>query len=288
MTEDSGVPEGLGTNRFIDTVRRLVGAAALIVILTYLYQFFGRGFSENTEQWGQFGDYVGGVLNPIIALAALSAILYAIRIQRTELDKAIKAFNDQARLAKEQKFDSKFFNMVSLYDGGMKGVSREFDGQEYSGYAAVKQCLYEFLYKVSEFAEYYRTKKEVGFAGDFYPLLGGYSNYYLGNSTMLMVIMKIIDISDIIEKSDIDFEDKQNYHKLFSSYISDETKAWMYIFFIFTKREGKVPPVYGCQGTFLQYMSEKAPPSVKIPSETLAYICGEIVSIVQKSNANQD
>ncbi|MCY1268505.1 hypothetical protein D9M68_94260 [compost metagenome] len=55
-----------------DRVLILAIVAAFIciafVLLTY-FSFLGKGsFSRDAAVWGQFGDYVGGMLNPIFAL----------------------------------------------------------------------------------------------------------------------------------------------------------------------------------------------------------------------------
>jgi len=76
----------------IDNTRRLLNicwtfTAILIVasVGTYVYNFCGRGISESPEQWGQFGDYLGGILNPIISLINLIVLTYlSISISRIE------------------------------------------------------------------------------------------------------------------------------------------------------------------------------------------------------------
>ena len=57
---------------------------AISVIVLYFFIFRG-GLSASQEVWGQFGDYMGGVLNPLLALMALLALLRTIVIQSEEL-----------------------------------------------------------------------------------------------------------------------------------------------------------------------------------------------------------
>jgi len=66
---------------------RLLGGALIgivIVIGSYFVHFRGLPFGTQ-EHWGQFGDYVGGLLNPIVALFALAALFQSIGIQQEEL-----------------------------------------------------------------------------------------------------------------------------------------------------------------------------------------------------------
>ena len=58
--------------------------AAGFILWVYSTVFTGL-VSEKHDAWGQFGDYVGGTLNPLFALIALFALLYTIKIQVSEL-----------------------------------------------------------------------------------------------------------------------------------------------------------------------------------------------------------
>ena len=65
-----------------------------------------QNLSKNTGNWGTFGDYVGGILNPFIAAFAFYLIRETYKLQRTELKETRKllkvstdAQNDQVKLA---------------------------------------------------------------------------------------------------------------------------------------------------------------------------------------------
>ena len=68
-------------------VALLVGAgSSLLLIGLYFYRFPG-GLSGRPEDWGVFGDYVGGVLSPILAFASFIVVLvslYESRIQAAQ------------------------------------------------------------------------------------------------------------------------------------------------------------------------------------------------------------
>src|SRR5687768_8624156 len=55
----------------------LFGGVAILALLLYAIRFIDRGWSTDPGDWGVFGDYIGGVFNPIIALITL---LVTIRI----------------------------------------------------------------------------------------------------------------------------------------------------------------------------------------------------------------
>lgn len=84
--------------------------AYLLVFGMYFYFFGEAPIVARNELWGQFGDFVGGVLNPLFALLAFGALLYTIiltheelgltrnelKLTRTELSKTAKAATKQA------------------------------------------------------------------------------------------------------------------------------------------------------------------------------------------------
>jgi hypothetical protein len=63
--------------------------------MLYFTLYVGRGISTEPDAWGQFGDYVGGVMNPIVALGALLLLAVGVRIQNETLREARKQLNLQ-------------------------------------------------------------------------------------------------------------------------------------------------------------------------------------------------
>ena len=80
--------------------------AVLFIILVMILYFshFGvtRTFHEDRGVWGQFGDYMGGVLNPIIALFALWGIIQTIRLQGEDLKLSAEALTESSKSLAEQ------------------------------------------------------------------------------------------------------------------------------------------------------------------------------------------
>ncbi|HEY9037267.1 MAG TPA: hypothetical protein VIM96_11215 [Pseudomonadales bacterium] len=73
----------------------VVLAAFFIAIFIYCFVFSDGRLSSDQEIWGQFGDYLGGVINPIVAFMALMALVVSIRIQAKEMSDANKAMRAQ-------------------------------------------------------------------------------------------------------------------------------------------------------------------------------------------------
>lgn len=58
-----------------------------------------QNLSADTGNWGTFGDYVGGILNPVIAAFAFYLIRETYKLQKRELKLSTDALNDQVKLA---------------------------------------------------------------------------------------------------------------------------------------------------------------------------------------------
>lgn len=96
----------------------IVASIGTVMLALYLYQFRGA-LSKNQEVWGAFGDFMGGILNPLFALAALIALLVAISIQRTELqatkaalDRSTDVMREQHKVLEIQTFEATFFKLL--------------------------------------------------------------------------------------------------------------------------------------------------------------------------------
>lgn len=121
----------------------------LITIIAYLYMFGSYGLSSNNDVWGTFGDYFGGILNPIIGILNIAVFIYltrtisdidaknqnnAIEMQKNlfKLDLKHQAYNEIAKLltdlpeyimhndpsvalTKLTKYNNQFFNLSANY-----------------------------------------------------------------------------------------------------------------------------------------------------------------------------
>lgn len=79
---------------FIDdkSVRKLLLIALIpfaLCILAYFVKFcilMKFPISSTQGDWGTFGDFVGGILNPIYAFLAFSGVVYTVLLQKDQID----------------------------------------------------------------------------------------------------------------------------------------------------------------------------------------------------------
>ena len=66
----------------------LIPITLIILVVVGFYFFnFHHSLSKENNAWGTFGDYVGGILNPVIAFGALYLIAETYKLQKIELEK---------------------------------------------------------------------------------------------------------------------------------------------------------------------------------------------------------
>lgn len=133
----------------------------LIVLFSYICNFSSLGLSTNQAEWAQFGDYFGGVLNPILAFLAFLALLKTISLQSKAIDiskeelSATRQELEKSRIAQEeqskslqlqnkatqfQTFENTFFKLIDTHNS----LISEFTMVPYKGDKALSYYLTQF------------------------------------------------------------------------------------------------------------------------------------------------
>lgn len=84
----------LNTTIFVVVLLIVVIVVVICYFINFNYHMFGHwreifninNLSKETGDWGTFGDYVGGILNPIIAAFAFYLIAKTYNLQKKELE----------------------------------------------------------------------------------------------------------------------------------------------------------------------------------------------------------
>jgi len=117
--------------------------AALVVGGAYVIYFKGVPVSGDPGSWGQLGDYLGGVLNPVFGFLSVFALLVALvlqtrelklsreslslsreelRLSREEQAKAAGALEAQNSAIRRQSFEQTFFSWLSSYESRLNEI----------------------------------------------------------------------------------------------------------------------------------------------------------------------
>jgi hypothetical protein len=100
----------------------------LTVLVLYFFKFH-CGFSGNQDTWGQFGDLMGGVLNPLISLVAILAVYKTIRLTQLQIS------------------SGRFFELIRLHNDHRKEFSYSDESVSCTGSAAFEKYL-EIIKKI--------------------------------------------------------------------------------------------------------------------------------------------
>ncbi|MCO7188552.1 MULTISPECIES: hypothetical protein [unclassified Pseudoalteromonas] len=96
----------------IEKIEKDVKRSRVIVVLVFtvvLGSYIGwfwmlnqQPISSDSGVWGAFGDFVGGILNPLIAFAAFYWLTQSVLVQKQELAETKKALTDSSKAQLEQ------------------------------------------------------------------------------------------------------------------------------------------------------------------------------------------
>jgi hypothetical protein len=139
--------------------------AALIFVGIYFVYFaiIDKHPTGAPENWGQFGDFVGGLLNPIVGVVTIVLLVRTLRaqnvsidmqrkelalqrrelqLQRAETARSAAALDAQYRAIVMQSFEQTFFAWLGAYTGLVAGLeSREAPGNVLKGPDALQSMV---------------------------------------------------------------------------------------------------------------------------------------------------
>lgn len=86
-------------------------------IIIYVIRFYSNPLSDNPTEWGPFGDFVGGVLNPFLTLGNIFILGYlTYQIAQKDENAEIKNLNLQRQLILSQLRQDAFKEYVQILD----------------------------------------------------------------------------------------------------------------------------------------------------------------------------
>jgi hypothetical protein len=115
--------------------------AGLIIALVWLFYWlnFGDGFNVSGDPavWGQLGDYVGGILNPILSFISIIYLIYSLNLQG-EANKSILDENRRQELNENKRtFELQFHNLISSQKSYFENLTIDINGSQFHADIAV-------------------------------------------------------------------------------------------------------------------------------------------------------
>lgn len=84
----------------------LAFCGVFIVYFLWFKAWLNFHLSKNPEVWGQFGDFVGGVLNPILSFITVVILIITTIYQQ-------KQYENSEKRELNKRFDDRFYGMIS-------------------------------------------------------------------------------------------------------------------------------------------------------------------------------
>ncbi|MBK1684051.1 putative phage abortive infection protein [Rhodoferax fermentans] len=119
----------LGEATWLHRLPVIAGVLALLLIIGYAFTFKALPAGENPAAWGTFGDYIGGLLNPLISLFTLMVAMQVWKLQKTELLETRKAVEEQGKTAEQQRREQRFFDLLNIYQRTIDSIGVSLPGR---------------------------------------------------------------------------------------------------------------------------------------------------------------
>lgn len=105
-------------------MKKTIAISAFLIAAVWGFYFYNFGrighISASKEVWGQFGDYVGGVINPLLSFVTIILLIRSLNEQQAANRSLIEESNRQEKLDDFKRFESKFYNLIELQHKGFE------------------------------------------------------------------------------------------------------------------------------------------------------------------------
>lgn len=225
-----GNDESLAKHLWILFAIAIVAAAAVAL---FYFIFLGSTISSDHTKWAEFGDFFGGILNPIFGFIGLIALLLTITLQarelkltRNELSNSSTALASQNDTLLKNNFENSFFQMLRLHNEIVESIDLVRGGGRINMNSPAspivttkgRDCLRVFLSRLSE--NYDEEKHSGDGKTEIDVISSAYEEFYVKHGDEIGHYYRYLyNIFKFIHNSDID--DKPFYSNLVRAQLSN-------------------------------------------------------------------
>lgn len=120
LVEDKHKEENDQAATLITSLTAISLVAAVVMILIVVVDWVGH--AGKTEWLGTFGDFFGGVLNPLLTFGTFIGLSITIILQRVQLHDARVQYQKNIDASSVQAFETSFFNLINLHNSIVEGL----------------------------------------------------------------------------------------------------------------------------------------------------------------------
>lgn len=175
---------------------------------------------------GEFGDFLGGVLNPILTFLMFIGLIITIVLQKTELalariefKRTADALNSQSLSSQQQVLETTFFNLLKIHSDIVESLKINQDSL--SCWLTNKNATGRSVFTVVVSLLYVENKPEETFNN--YCSFQKSENHLLGH-----YFRNVYQILKFIAESDLPEKQKKHYSRLLRAQLSADELALLY------------------------------------------------------------
>jgi len=206
-------------------------AFVIIVALVFIFLFTQEDFTDffksiliagknllasDSDGWGQLGDFVGGILNPVFGFLSFMALIVTLLIQSKELAASTKAIQRQGENLKVQSFEAGLFSMINIHHENVKGILlAPKGGNKFEGRATFN----EFVRRLKE--AYSLTRKLIASSDEIEIHIAAYKSFFRTNEEFIGYYLRFIG-QLLVYVDARHLEEKEHYWSIIKSQLSDD------------------------------------------------------------------
>lgn len=182
-----------------------IGAIAYFYYLQFP-SFFD--YEKCKTQLNEFGDFVGGTLNPVFSFIGLILLFETYSMQKKELKETKKALRIQNQTQSKQQFESTFFALLNVHNQGLQSF---LDYKETEGSDGCKRDFFKLIFNQALEKNSLKSAKEQFETGN--PMFGHYFRILYQLLKFIFTELedgKINKKDTLIFRNDIRLADKNN------------------------------------------------------------------------------
>jgi len=218
--DSSAEPNRIPTSAFMwFAIVLLCAIVSSIFVVRDYYRTF-HDLAADPATWGQFGDYVGGILNPLFGLITAFGLLgtlafqiHELRLTAKEISDSSKTAAEQSRLNYTQSFESSFFQLLKLHNDIINAIELTLDGRLYKGRACFAAWVHKFHIEV---------RQEAAIEGRPIDFLRRYETFYISRQHTLGHYFRLLyNIIKFVKRAE-EIDDKKFYVNLVRAQLSSD------------------------------------------------------------------
>lgn len=187
---------------FLNYVYEIIAILILFVGFVFfsLHRDYDSSMSIDGSLWGQYGDYVGGLVGTLLAYMSIKLLNKNLQ-EQIIANRELRTNNeDNRKVAALQQFDSSFSTLIDMYRNHQSEVKK-----------LEKTWAKEFT---SDNKDYKKRVEEA---------IEAYRKFYEANHSLLSSYYRLLyRIMQTIDEANVDEDIKRRYAKIFRCQISEE------------------------------------------------------------------